>query len=120
DDPKEDGPHKAAHRSAARPRGRGAGLLPWNSAPVAVEVARQLALDVVPAVAHRTLGLVPLQAGLGLRAVPVALQVGLDVLELLAAVLAVGVIAVLVGRLVVVPLARAVVVRTLAVGVLEV
>src|SRR5688572_3019502 len=76
-----------------------------DSAAVAVGVARKRALDVVPTVAHGALGLVPGQAGIALGGFPVALQVRLDLVELAATVVAIRVVAELVGRLVVVPLA---------------
>src|SRR5690606_40258796 len=62
-----------------------------RSAAVAVGVARQGALDVVPAVAHRVAGVVPGQARVvfGTALLPVPLQVGLDLLEPAAAVLAI-------------------------------
>src|SRR5690606_9052865 len=65
-----------------------------------------------PAVAHRVLGVVPRQARLALHRVPVALQIALDRIEGLAAIGAVGVVAVLVGRVVVVPVVLVGVVRT--------
>src|SRR5690606_29740377 len=70
-----------------------------GSAAVTVRVARHGALDVVPAILHGALGFVPLQPRVVAGAGPVALQVRLDVLETLAAVLAVGVVTVLVRRL---------------------
>src|SRR5690606_24841730 len=93
-----------------------------RSAAVAVGVARQGALDVVPAVAHRVAGVVPGQARVvfGTALLPVPLQVGLDLLEPAAAVLAIGVVAVLVGRAVIVPVAVGVVVGRVAVLTLEV
>src|SRR5690606_1829985 len=88
-----------------------------RSAAVAVGVTRDRTLDVVPAIAHRVAGIVPGQAriALGAGALPVALQVGLGVLEAAALVTAVGVVAVLVGRTVVVPVAIGVVVGGVAV-----
>lgn len=68
-------------------------------ATVAVEVTRDPALDVVPAVPHRVPGVGPGQGRVGAGLVPAALQLVLDLVELLAAVLALGVLAVLVGRL---------------------
>src|SRR5690606_34864074 len=93
-----------------------------RSAAVAVGVTRDRTLDVVPAIAHRVAGIVPGQAriALGAGALPVALQVGLGVLEAAALVTAVGVVAVLVGRTVVVPVAIGVVVGGVAVLLLEV
>src|SRR3546814_9694447 len=71
----------------------------------------------MPAIAHRLAGLAPGQTRTRTAAVPVALELRLDVLELLATVLAVGVVTVLVGRLVIAPVApRGVVRRTLVVG----
>src|SRR5690606_5078324 len=71
------------------------------SATVAVGVAGHRPLDVVPAVAHGLAGLAPGQARTRTAGVPVALELRFDVLEALAAILAIGVVAVLVGRLVV-------------------
>src|SRR5690606_22608690 len=92
-----------------------------RSTAVAVGVARDRTLDVVPAIAHRVAGIVPGQArtALGAGALPVALQVGLGILEAAALVAAVGVVAVLVGRAVVVPVAVGVVVGGVAVLPLE-
>src|SRR5690606_14638996 len=91
-----------------------------RSATVAVGVARHPALDVVPAVAHRIAGFRPLQARTRTARIPVALELRLDVVEALAAIPAVGVVTVLVGRLVVAPVAPARVVRHVAVVGLEV
>src|SRR5690349_20956629 len=65
----------------------------------------------MPAVAHRTLGLVPGQARIALGLFPAALEVVLDVFETLAAIGAVAVVAEVVGRLVVAPLTAGRVVR---------
>src|SRR6478672_13419575 len=88
-------------------------------ATVAIRVARDGALDVVPAITHGTARFAPRQARVGAGGVPVALEVAFDVLELLALVLAIGVVAVLVGRLVVAPLAATDVIRGGLVGALE-
>src|SRR5690606_32106226 len=77
-------------------------------------------LDVVPPIAHRTAGLRPGQARTHAAGLPIALELRLDVLETLAAIPAVGVVAVLVGRLVVAPVAPARVVRGVLVVGLEV
>src|SRR5690606_3875974 len=98
--------HCRVAAAATRKRPRRSGALRTaqdGSAAVAVEVARHGAFDVVPALADRAFGVVPGHGRLPARAVPLALELRLHVLEALAAVLRVGVVAVLVRRLVVVP-----------------
>src|SRR5687768_5103368 len=66
----------------------------------------------MPAILDGRLRIVPRQARLALDVVPVAFQIALDGVEVLAAIGAVRVVAVLVGRLVIVPRVRIRVVRT--------
>src|SRR5687768_14687557 len=82
-----------------------------SSSPVPVGIARQGAFDVMPAVAHGAARVVPGQARVGARGFPVAAQFRLDFLERPAAIHRVVVVAVLVRRLVVAPLAAVDVVR---------
>src|SRR5690606_13826365 len=88
--------------------------------PIPIRIPRHRPLDVVPPIAHRTAGLRPGQARTRAAGFPVALELWHDVFETLAAIPAVGVVAVLVGRLVVAPIAPAGGVRRVLVVGLEV
>src|SRR5678815_994980 len=94
---------KTVSYRGTRPPSCGGRCTAERLSPVVIRVAGQRAFDVVPAVAHRALGFGPAESRVGLGRIPVALELRLDVVEALAAVLAVGVVTVLVGRLVIGP-----------------